>query len=160
MLAPKSICSTDKAKEVADGDARHLVIDGFVPASATNALSDVVIGHGGQGTVQCVLTAGKPIVAIALQVEQQINLDNAMNAGAAIRTHIQSWRAKNIYNAVLEVLQNPRYAASARDLSEALNREKMASVRMMLRCLPRVNAEPRAETRLQAIQRNRRNARD
>lgn len=121
VLASRSICSIDKAKEVAAGDARLLVTDRFVPAPAANALADVVISHGGQGTVQCALAAGKPIVGVALQVEQQTNLDNAMNAGAAIRIQQQSWKAKNIRNAVLEVLHNPNYAASASRLAETLN---------------------------------------
>ncbi|KAL1600226.1 hypothetical protein SLS59_005850 [Nothophoma quercina] len=121
VLASRSICSIDKAKEVAAGDARLLVTDRFVPAPAANALADVIISHGEQGTVQCALAAGKPIVGVALQVEQQTNLDNAMNAGAAIRIQQQSWKAKNIRNAVLEVLHNPNYAASASRLAETLN---------------------------------------
>lgn len=121
ILASKSICSIDKAKEVAAGDTRLLVTDRFIPAPAANALADVVISHGGQGTVQCALAAGKPLVGVALQVEQQTNLDNAMNAGAAIRIQKQLWKAKNIRNAVLTVLKDPNYAASARTLAKSLN---------------------------------------
>lgn len=121
ILASKSICSIDKAKEVAAGDPRLFVTDRFISAPAANALADIVISHGGQGTVQCALAAGKPIVGVALQVEQQTNLDNAMNAGAAIRIQKQSWKAKNIHHAVLTVLHDPNYAASAMVLAEALN---------------------------------------
>jgi UDP:flavonoid glycosyltransferase YjiC (YdhE family) len=90
VLASKSICSIDKAREVAGGDPRLLVTERFIPASAANALADLVVGHGGQGTVQCALAAGKPIVGVALQVEQQTNLDNAMNTGAAVHVQKQS----------------------------------------------------------------------
>ncbi|KAF2625505.1 glycosyltransferase family 1 protein [Macroventuria anomochaeta] len=121
ILASKSICSIDRAREVADGDTRLFVTDHFIPAPAANALADVVISHGGQGTVQCALAAGKPIVGVALQVEQQTNLDNAMNAGAAIRIQKQSWKARNIRNAVLTVLRDPIYAANAIALAETLN---------------------------------------
>lgn len=121
ILASKSICSIDKAREMAAGDSRLLVTDRFIPAPAANALADVVISHGGQGTVQCALAAGKLIVGVALQVEQQTNLDNAMNAGAAIRIQKQSWKAKNIRKAVLTVLHDPKYVASARALAEKLN---------------------------------------
>lgn len=121
ILASKSICSLDKANEVAAGDARLLVTDRFIPASAANALADVIVSHGGQGTVQCALAAGKPIVGVALQVEQQTNLDNAMDAGAAIRIQKQFWKASNIRNAVLKVLNDPRYAARARVLADTLN---------------------------------------
>lgn len=121
ILASKSICSIDRANEVAAGDPRLLVTDRFIPAPAANALADVVITHGGQGTVQCALAAGKPIVGVALQVEQQTNLDNAMNAGAGVRIQKQCWKAKNIRSTVLTVLKNPRYAAKARMLAETLN---------------------------------------
>lgn len=121
VLEPRSICSIDKARELAGGDPRLPVTDRFIPAPAANALADVVISHGGQGTVQCALAAGKPMVGVALQVEQQTNLDNAMNAGAAIRVQKQSWKAKTIRSAVLAVLREPSYTASAKALVETLN---------------------------------------
>jgi UDP:flavonoid glycosyltransferase YjiC (YdhE family) len=121
VLASRSICSIDKANEIAAGDTRLLVTDRFIPAPAANALADLIITHGGQGTVQCALAAGKPIVGVALQVEQQTNLDNAMNAGAAIRIQKQSWKAKNIRATVLNVLKDPTYAAKARILADTLN---------------------------------------
>lgn len=121
VLASKSICSLEKAKSIAAGDSRLLITDRFIPALAANSLADVIISHGGQGTVQCALAAGKPIVGVALQVEQQTNLDNAMNHGAAIRIQKQFWKAKNIRNAVLTVLHNHSYADKARTLAQILN---------------------------------------
>lgn len=121
ILASKSICSIDKANAIAAGDPRLLVTDRFIPASAANALADVIITHGGQGTVQCALAAGKPIVGVALQVEQQTNLDNAMNHGAGIRIQKQCWNAKNIRMNVLKVLKDPGYTLKAKVLAETLN---------------------------------------
>ncbi|KAF1921867.1 hypothetical protein BDU57DRAFT_510887 [Ampelomyces quisqualis] len=121
VLASKSICSIDKANEIAAGDPRLLITDRFIPAPAANALADIIITHGSQGTVQCALASGKPIVGVALQVEQQINLDNTMNAGAGIRVQKQFWKAKKIRSTVLRVLEDPTYAARARMLAETLN---------------------------------------
>ncbi|KAI2474777.1 glycosyl transferase [Pyrenophora tritici-repentis] len=84
VLASKSICDINKANEVAGGDSRLLVTDRFIPASAATHSRDLIVTHGGQGTVQCALAAGKPLVGVALQVEQQTNLDNTMNSGAGI----------------------------------------------------------------------------
>lgn len=67
------------------------------------------------------MAAGKPLVGVALQVEQQTNLDNAMNAGAGIRIQKQFWKAKNIRANVLTVLKDPTYAAKARSLAQTLN---------------------------------------
>lgn len=121
VLASKSICDVNKANAVAGGDSRLLVTDRFIPAPAANALADLIVTHGGQGTVQCALAAGKPIVGVALQVEQQTNLDNAMNAGAGVRIQKQFWKAKNIRSTILSVLQDPTYAAKASMLAETLN---------------------------------------
>ena len=71
--------------------------------------------------MQCALAAGKPIVGVALQVEQQTNLDNAMNFGAAIRIQKQAWKAKKIRQTVLTVLRDPEYKANAKKLAETLN---------------------------------------
>lgn len=121
VLASKSICSIVRANIVAAGDPRLLVTDRFIPAPAANALADVIITHGGQGTVQCALAAGKPIVGVALQVEQQTNLDNAMNHGAGIRIQKQFWNSKNIRSNVLKVLKDPTYGSKAKVLAETLN---------------------------------------
>ena len=121
VLASKSICDIDRANKVAGSDPRLLVTDRFIPAPAANALADIIVTHGGQGTVQCALAAGKPLVGVALQVEQQTNLDNAMNAGAGIRVQKQCWKARNIRDTILLVLKDPSYAAKARMLAETLN---------------------------------------
>jgi UDP:flavonoid glycosyltransferase YjiC (YdhE family) len=121
ILASPSVCSIDEARAVAGDDPRILVTDRFIPAPAANALADVAVIHGGQGTVQTSIAAGKPIVGVALQIEQQTNLDNVMDAGAGIRVQRQFWKAKNIRNTVKTVLQDPTYAANARILAETIN---------------------------------------
>ena len=90
------------------------------PAPAASALADVCVIHGGQGTVQTAVASGKPIVGVALQIEQQTNLDNVMNAKAGIRVQRQFWKANNIRNAVQTVLKDTSYTANARILGETL----------------------------------------
>ncbi|RYO93822.1 hypothetical protein DL766_005092 [Monosporascus sp. MC13-8B] len=121
VLASPSICAIENAQEIAARDPRLLVTQCFIPALAANALADVAVIHGGQGTVQTAIAAGKPIVGVALQIEQQTNLDNVMDAGAGIRIQRQHWKAKNIRNAVRAVLENPSYMAKARALRDAMN---------------------------------------
>lgn len=121
ILASPSICSISNARAVAGDDPRLLITDRFIPSPAANALADVVVIHGGQGTVQTALAAKKPIVGVALQIEQQTNLDNVMDAGAGIRIQRQFWKAKNIRSAVQTVLKDPSYAAKARILGDTMN---------------------------------------
>jgi UDP:flavonoid glycosyltransferase YjiC (YdhE family) len=121
ILAPASICSLDKALAVAGEDHRILITDRFVPAPAAHALADVVVSHGGQGTVQTAIAAGKPIVGVALQIEQQINLDNVMDAGAGIRIQRQCWKAKQIHSTVQTVLKESSYTTNAKMLGDTMN---------------------------------------
>ncbi|KAF2272735.1 glycosyl transferas-like protein [Westerdykella ornata] len=120
VLASPSICAIEDARAVAGGDPRILVTDKFIPAPAANALADVIVIHGGQGTVQTALAAGKPVVGVALQIEQQTNLDNVMNAGAGIRIQRQNWKAKNIRNAVNTILRDPSYRLKAHALGKEM----------------------------------------
>lgn len=92
-----------------------------------------MVAHGGQGTVQTTLAAGTPLVGIGLQLEQQINLDHAMDAGAAIRIHRQRWRAPVIRRAVHAVLAEPAYRRHAEDLAvtmRSMNGAATAAERM------------------------------
>ncbi|KAF2199075.1 glycosyl transferas-like protein [Delitschia confertaspora ATCC 74209] len=120
VLASASICAIDEARAVAAGDPRLLVTDRFIPAPAANSLADVVVIHGGQGTVQTAIAAGTPVVGVALQVEQQTNLDNVMDAGAGIRIQRQNWKPATIRNAVDKVLKDPSYTAKAKVLAERI----------------------------------------
>lgn len=117
ILASHAICSLDEARAVANDDPRLLVTDRFIPAPAATALADVVIMHGGQGTVQTAIATGTPLVGVALQVEQQTNLDNVMDFGAGIRIQRRSWHSHNIREAVTKVLGDPHYKVRAMELA-------------------------------------------
>ncbi|ORY01728.1 glycosyl transferas-like protein [Clohesyomyces aquaticus] len=121
VLASPSICAPEKARSVAGNDPRLLVTDRFIPALTATAIADVAVIHGGQGTVQTAMAAGTPIVGVALQIEQQTNLDNAMNAGVGIRIQRQNWHPKTIREAVLKVQKDPNYTANAKILAEKIN---------------------------------------
>lgn len=120
VLASPAVCPLDRARAVAGDAPGVLVTDRFVPAPAVNRLSDVVVSHGGQGTVQTALAAGTPLVGVGLQMEQQINLDHVMDAGAGIRIQRQRWHAPIIRRAVRTVLADPGYRLHAGALAETI----------------------------------------
>jgi UDP:flavonoid glycosyltransferase YjiC (YdhE family) len=130
VLAAPAISSLDEVLAVANEDPRLLVTDQFIPAPEAMALADVIIMHGGQGTVQTAIAAGSPMIGVALQVEQQTNLDNVMDHGAGIRIQRRSWHPQNIRRAVKKVLANPHYKCQAMKLAEmirAMDGAKVAS---------------------------------
>lgn len=120
ILAPAAVCPLDRARAAAGDGPGVLVTDRFVPAPAANRLVDVVVSHGGQGTVQTALAAGTPLVGVGLQMEQQTNLDHVMDAGAGIRIQRQRWHAPIIRRAVQTVLADPGYRLRAEALAETI----------------------------------------
>lgn len=120
ILAAPAVCSLEEARAVANDDPRLLVTDRFIPAPEASALADLVISHGGQGTVQTSIAAGTPIVGVALQLEQQTNLDNMMNTGAGIRIQRRNWVPRIIRDTVKQVLKEPSYKANAMKVAESI----------------------------------------
>ena len=125
VLVPPTICSICELRttlmdkygiDILAGDITsriHLTSE-FVSGDVLNSAVDVVIIHGGQGTVQTAMVSGTPIVGLALQAEQQYNLDYACkNRGAGIRISIRDWKAKNIKRALRKVLSMPGYREAA-----------------------------------------------
>ncbi len=130
VLVPRAVCPLEEAQALVEGKPNILLIERFVPAKLVNAMADLVICHGGQGTVQTALASGTPMVGVAMQPEQQINLDNAVLGGACIRIPITRWRAKNIRAAVLKIAGESSYRSGAEHLAgfmaEASGREAAA----------------------------------
>jgi len=92
----------------------------FVPAPLVNVLADVVVSHGGQGTIQTAIASGTPIVGFAMQPEQQINLDNVVMSGSGIRIPKRRWNANNIQAAIKNIVKEPSYKENIRVLKKAL----------------------------------------
>lgn len=114
IVVPPAICPLDVIqRHVREAKNIH-VTDQFVPAVRVNALADVVVSHGGQGTVQTAISSGTPIVGFGVQTEQQINLDRVVEAGAGIRLPIHRWKPATIRGAVDKVLKTPAYTDRAR----------------------------------------------
>jgi UDP:flavonoid glycosyltransferase YjiC (YdhE family) len=120
VLAAPAICSLDEARAIANEDTRLLVTNRFIPTPAAMALANVVVIHGGQGTVQTAIAAGTPVVGVALQVEQQTNLDNVMDYGAGIRVQRRYWNPQGIRGAMKKVLADSSYKSRAMELAASI----------------------------------------
>lgn len=117
ILVPKAVCPIEEVRPYAAGRSNLFLTDRFVPAKLVNGLADLVVSHGGQGTVQTALSCGTPIVGVAMQPEQQINLDHAVRNGACIRIPMPRWREKPIRKAILKIAGDAAYRRSAEALA-------------------------------------------
>lgn len=123
VLVPKAICPLERIAPLVTGRPNTFVTDEFVPARQVNALSDLTICHGGQGTIQASLAAGCPMVGFAMQPEQQINLDNVAAAGAGIRIASARWKGTVVAKTIREVAGDSRYQNAAQGLRDEMLHE-------------------------------------
>lgn len=120
ILAPPAVCPIEEARECAGNGPNVYITDEFVPAPLINALADIVISHGGQGTVQTAIASGTPIVGFAMQPEQQINLDNVAIRGAGIRIPKHRWNSNNIQSAIKNITKETSYKENMETLKKVL----------------------------------------
>ncbi len=105
ILSPPAICDIQEARSLLKNNHVYIT-DKFVPAKAINEKVDLVICHGGQGTLQTAITSGIPIVGVATQPEQKINLEHLEQYGVAVRVPIWKWKADNITQSVLRIFSD------------------------------------------------------
>ncbi|MBT8227147.1 MAG: glycosyl transferase [Dactylosporangium sp.] len=120
ILAAPAVCPLAEVNACVVQRAGVVVTDAFVPAATVNRLADVVVSHGGQGTVQTAMASATPIVGVAMQAEQQINLDHVAERGAGIRVPARQWRVPVIREAIHTVLREPSYRLRAAELAATI----------------------------------------
>ncbi len=116
ILSPPAICEISEAQSVLKNKNVYIT-NTFVPAKAINEKVDLVICHGGQGTLQTAITSGVPIIGVPTQPEQKINLEHLENFGGAIRIPVWNWKTKVIAKKVKLIFDNyASYKQKSEDL--------------------------------------------
>lgn len=129
VLVPPSLCREGELTSAAL-PKNVVLVDRFVPAHKVNPLAEVSIIHGGQGTVQTAVASGTPIVGVAMQAEQQSNLDTVVAQGAGIRIPQRYWNARTVRAAVERALRSSEMrvrAARLRDRFQAVDGHRGAA---------------------------------
>ncbi len=106
VVVQPTICSMAEVKRKIRIPETVYLTDSFIPAHQVNPLADAVVIHGGQGTVQTAAFSGTPFVGVAMQAEQQANLDNLALHGAGIRIPRGFWTADTVHAALGRVLSD------------------------------------------------------
>jgi UDP:flavonoid glycosyltransferase YjiC (YdhE family) len=111
----------------------HLENEGFVPpenvflydwlpAHKINALADIAVLHGGEGTVQTACSSGKPFIGIGLQPEQEANIDYCVRYGNAIKILRKDFSAQRLHSAIEIVLTDAHIQQKAIEIKEELSK--------------------------------------
>jgi UDP:flavonoid glycosyltransferase YjiC (YdhE family) len=115
MLCPPAICPIAEARRLLTNPHVYLT-DAFVPAKEINQKSDVVICHGGQGTLQTAIMSGVPLVGYPSQPEQKINLQHLQDFGAGVMVSSFNWKAATLQKKVALMIEHQHYKDKAQEL--------------------------------------------
>lgn len=121
ILSPPSICPLKESQQLLNNKNVYIT-DKFVSAKDIVKKVDLAICHGGQGTLQTAITSAIPIVGVATQPEQKINLEHLESFGSAIRIPKRMWNYKTLEKKIKEILKNyPNYKQNAEMLCRKYN---------------------------------------
>jgi UDP:flavonoid glycosyltransferase YjiC (YdhE family) len=96
----------------------HVRIERFLPLVETLSSSDVVVSHGGSGTVISSLALGLPQVFVPMGADQMDNADRCQQLGVGLRLDSLSVSPADIARAVTTVLEEPQFRTSAQRMAE------------------------------------------
>lgn len=93
----------------------------FVPMARLMRMSDIVVSHGGSGTMLAALGAGRPMVILPMAADQPTNAAACRDAGAARVVEREDWTVPRIRAAVEAALDDGSLAAAARRLRSEID---------------------------------------
>lgn len=128
VLSPPSVCSLEESRQILK-NTNVYVTDKFVSAKAINEKVDLVICHGGQGTLQTAIESATPLVGVATQSEQKINLEHLEVFGSALRIPMRDWNYKTIQKKVDWIFKNySKFKQNAEALSKKYSETRSGKV--------------------------------
>jgi UDP:flavonoid glycosyltransferase YjiC (YdhE family) len=116
------IAATAGRNDLTNVPANAFVAD-YLPGEAAAARSAVVVCNGGSLTTQQALVAGVPVVGIASNLDQHLNMEAIERAGAGMLLRTEWVNSRRVAEAVMQVLSRSDYRQAARRLAEAFGRE-------------------------------------
>lgn len=94
----------------------NVTVTGWLRHASVMARSDLVITHGGHGTVSTALAAGVPVLCVPLGRDQPFIAARVAALGAGLQLASDA-SAAEIQGAVVALLENPEFGSRARELS-------------------------------------------
>jgi len=115
------IAATADRSDLTNVPANAYIAD-YLPGVAAAARSSVVICNGGSMTTQQGLGAGVPVVGLATNLDQHMNMEALERAGAGILLRTERIKSRSVAEAVQRAIGQPEYRQAAQRLAEAFER--------------------------------------
>ena len=98
----------------------NVYVEQYAPGRALMNAADVVVSHGGNGTIYQALSSGVPIIGFPSIFDQEINLQRVCALGAGLRMWRSEYDAKTLKRAVEQVLGDGAYRANCQALARRI----------------------------------------
>lgn len=103
-----------------DSPPSNFYICDYAPGSEIMKIADMVVCHGGNGTIYQALSKGVPIIGIPTMHDQEFNLDRVTNLGVGLQLSELKYKPEDLKKAVRNVLNDIRYKENALKYAEIL----------------------------------------
>ncbi|CRK99007.1 CLUMA_CG011945, isoform A [Clunio marinus] len=113
-----------------EGKPNNVLISKWLPQDDILAHPNVrmFISHCGLGSVVEARYHGVPVVSMPLGIDQIKNAENIVNEGWSVKVDFKNLNEKDLFDAIKEILNDPRYNSKAKTLS-VLYRDRPTSAR-------------------------------
>lgn len=121
-------------------------IEGYIPQSALLPHCDLVVNHGGSGSVIGTLAHGVPMVVIPMGADQPLNAARCEQLGVGIALDAVQATPETVRAAVTIILDNSNYRGAAEHIRDEIAGlpEPGAAVPLLERLVGEAQAAPRA----------------
>lgn len=132
------IAATAGRSDLKTVPANAFVAD-YLPGEAAAARSAVVVCNGGSLTTQQALVAGVPVIGVAGNLDQHLNMEAVERAGAGVLLRTERLKSQRVAGAVMQVISRSEYRQAAARLADAFGRDRVGfpqHVENALRLMP------------------------
>jgi UDP:flavonoid glycosyltransferase YjiC (YdhE family) len=98
----------------------HCHVAEILPGSAVMSITDLMVCHGGNGTIYQALSAGVPLVGIPTTITQEIEMDQVERVGCGLQINEVRFRRQDLADAIDRVLTEPSFRANAVRMKEGI----------------------------------------
>jgi len=100
----------------------NVMVTDWLPALQVNKMADLTVIHGGVGTVMTAAYAGKPVVGVGMQPEQDANIACLVRKGFAIRVPKSKDPSRKIQAAIQDLLHDEDAKRKAEEFSHVMEK--------------------------------------
>ena len=98
----------------------NFFVTDYAPGSKLMAKSDLVVCHGGNGTIYQAMQYGVPIIGIPTMHDQEFNLDRVEDLGIGIHLSELRFKPEHLVTAVERIMTQQHYQENARRYQQIL----------------------------------------